>query len=80
MCAAVRIKVGKYDSAIGLLFEPGDAVHTRRERTLIVDAAQKQALKQAGLIEAVGLKPSIRHGPWPARKMRLIASARVSMS
>jgi hypothetical protein len=57
MPAAVRIKAGKYGSAIGLLLERGGAFQTRHERTLIVDAAQKEALEQAGLIEAVGSKP-----------------------
>ena len=57
MPAAVRIKAGKYGSAIGLLLDRGGAFQTRHERTLIVDAAQKKALEQAGLIETVGLKP-----------------------
>jgi hypothetical protein len=57
MPAAVRIKAGKYGSAIGLLLERGGAFQTRHERTLIVDDAQKKALEQAGLIEAVGFKP-----------------------
>jgi hypothetical protein len=55
MPAAVRIRAGQYGSAIGLLLERGGAFQTRHERTLIVDAAQKQALEQAGLIESVGL-------------------------
>jgi hypothetical protein len=54
MPAAVRIKAGKYGSAISLLLERGGAFQTRHERTLIVDAAQKQALEQAGLIETRG--------------------------
>ncbi|TMQ30496.1 MAG: hypothetical protein E6K70_24085 [Planctomycetota bacterium] len=52
MPAAVRIKAGKYGSAIGLLLEQGGAFQTRHQRTLIVDAAQKRALEQAGLVEA----------------------------
>jgi hypothetical protein len=61
---AVRIKSGKYGIAIGLLIERGGAFQTRHERTLIVDAAQKKALEQAGLIETNGLKqlPSKKHG------------------
>ncbi len=57
MAAAVRIKAGKYGSAIGLLLERGGSFQTRHERTLIVDAAQKKALEQAGLIETIGFKP-----------------------
>lgn len=56
MPSAVRIKAGKYGSAIGLLLERGGTFQTRHERTLIVDAAQKEALEQAGLIEAIRLK------------------------
>ena len=56
MPAAVRIKAGEYGSAIGLLLERGGAVQTRHDRTLIVDAAQKKALEQAGLIETIRLK------------------------
>jgi hypothetical protein len=56
MPAAVRIKAGKYGSAIGLLLERGGSFQTRHERTLIVDAAQKKALEQAGLIETYGSK------------------------
>jgi hypothetical protein len=64
MPAAVRIKAGKYGSAIGLLLDRGGAFQTRHERTLIVDAAQKKALEQAGLIETIGSKqrPSKDHG------------------
>ncbi len=56
MPAAVRIKSGKYGSAIALLLERGGAFQTRHERTLIVDPAQKKALERAGLIEAKKLK------------------------
>ena len=56
MPAAVKIKAGKYGSAIGLLLKRGGAFQTRHERTLIVDAAQKKALELAGLIENVGLE------------------------
>jgi hypothetical protein len=56
MPAAVKIKAGKYGSAIGLLLERGGAFQTRHERTLIVNAGQKQALEEAGLVEANGHK------------------------
>ena len=64
MPAAVPIKAGKYGSAIGLLLERGGAFQTRHELTLIVDAAQKKALEEAGLIETNGLKPILgkEHG------------------
>jgi hypothetical protein len=67
MLAAVRIKAGKYGSAIGLLLERGGAFQTRHQRTLIVDAAQKRALEQAGLIETKGLKQASGKGPWPQK-------------
>lgn len=56
MLAAVRIKPGKYGSAIGLLLERGGAFQTRHERTLIVNSEQKKALEEAGLIESNGSK------------------------
>jgi hypothetical protein len=56
MLAAVRIKAGKYGSAIGLLLERGGAFQTRHERTLIVSSDQKKALEEAGLIETNGSK------------------------
>jgi hypothetical protein len=56
MPAAVRIKPGKYGSAIRLLLERGGAFQTRHQRTLIVDAAQKKVLEKAGLVDANGLK------------------------
>lgn len=56
MLAAVRIKAGKYGSAIGLLLERGGTFQTRYERTLIVNADQKKVLEEAGLIEANGSK------------------------
>jgi len=64
MPAAVRIKAGKYGRAIGMLLERGGAFQTRHERTLIVDTAQKKVLKQAGLLENIGLKPTSieKHG------------------
>ena len=56
MPAAVKIKAGKYGSAIGLLLERGGAFQTRHERTLIVNSDQKKALEKADLVEANGLK------------------------
>ena len=56
MPAAVKIKAGKYGSAIGLLLERGGAFQTRHERTLIVNSNQKKALEQAALVETNGLK------------------------
>jgi hypothetical protein len=56
MPAAVKIKDGKYGSAIGLLLERGGAFQTRHERTLIVNSEQKKALEEAGLVETTGLK------------------------
>jgi hypothetical protein len=55
MPAAVKIKAGKYGGAIGLLLERGGAFQTRHERTLIVNAEQKKALEEAGLVETKGL-------------------------
>jgi hypothetical protein len=64
MPAAVKIKAGKYGRAIGLLLERGGAFQTRHERTLIVNAAQKTALEQAGLVEFNGMKQGTakKHG------------------
>lgn len=56
MPAMVKIKAGKYGSAIGLLLERGGAFQTRHERTLIVNADQKKALEAADLVEINGLK------------------------
>jgi len=62
MPAAVRIKAGKYGRAIGLLLERGGAFQTRHERSLIVDAAHKRALENAGLVETNGLKQTSGKG------------------
>ncbi|HEY7427822.1 MAG TPA: hypothetical protein VH682_26560 [Gemmataceae bacterium] len=56
MPAAVKIKAGKYGSAIGLLLEHGGAFQTRHERTLIVNSKQKKVLEKANLVETNGLK------------------------
>jgi hypothetical protein len=56
MPAAVRIKAGRYGSAIAMLLDRGGAFQTGLERTLIVNAGQKEALEQAGLIETTRLK------------------------
>ncbi len=52
MPAVVKIKLGKYGTAIRLLLERGGAFQTRHERTLIVNREQKKVLEEAGLIEA----------------------------
>jgi hypothetical protein len=64
MPAAVRIKAGKYGSAIGLLLERGGAFQTRHERTLVVNPEQKRVLEEAGLIETDGVKGGLgkEHG------------------
>ena len=51
MPATVRIKAGKYGSAIGLLLERGGSFQTRHERTLVVDAIQRKVLEEANLLE-----------------------------
>lgn len=56
MPALVKIKAGKYGRAIGLLLERGGAFQTRHERNLIVNAEQKKALQEAGLIETNGVQ------------------------
>ena len=56
MPTLVKIKPGKYGTAIGLLLERGGAFQTRHERTLIVNGDQKKALEQAGLIQTNGAK------------------------
>jgi hypothetical protein len=56
MPIAVKIRAGKYGSAIGLLLERGGTFQTRHERTLIVNADQKKALEEADLVETNGFK------------------------
>ena len=56
MPAAVKIKAGKYGSAIGLLLERGGAFQTRHERMLLVNSDQKKALEEADLVESNGVK------------------------
>ena len=58
MPATVKIKAGKYGSAIGLLLERGGAFQTRHERTLIVNSDQKNALEKADLVEDNGSQAS----------------------
>ena len=67
MPAAVKIKAGKYGSAIGLLLERGGAFQTRHERTLIVNSEQKVALEEAGLVEYNALKQGA--GKKPSRRL-----------
>jgi hypothetical protein len=59
MPAAIKIKAGKYGSAIGLLLERGGSFQTRFEQTLIVNADQKKALEEAGLIETGGVHTAL---------------------
>ena len=56
MPAAVKIRAGKYGSAIGLLLQRGGTFQTRHQRTLIVSPEQKKTLEEADLIETNGLK------------------------
>jgi hypothetical protein len=51
MPAAVKIKAGKYGTAIRLLLERGGVFQTRHERTLIVNSVQKKVLEEAELVE-----------------------------
>ena len=56
MAAAVKIKAGKYGTAINLLLLRGGAFQTRHERTLIVNSEQKKVLEEADLVETNELK------------------------
>ena len=67
MPAAVKIKAGKYGSAIGLLLEQGGAFQTRHERTLIVSSEQKKALEEADPVETNGSVQSAGKRQWPRR-------------
>jgi hypothetical protein len=62
MPVAVKIKAGKYGSAIGLLLERGGAFQTRHERTLIVNSEQKKALEDANFVEANGVQEGSGNG------------------
>jgi len=64
MPTAVKIKAGKYGTAINLLLMRGGSFQTRHERTLIVNSEQKKALEEADLVETNGLKqePGKDHG------------------
>jgi len=54
MPTAVKIKPGKYGTAINLLLWRGGSFQTRHERTLIVNSEQRKALEQADLVEPNG--------------------------
>jgi hypothetical protein len=54
MPAAIKIKKGKYGTAIRLLLERGAAFQSRHERTLIVNSDQKKVLEEAGVVETNG--------------------------
>ena len=64
MPGAVKIKAGKYGTAIGLLLERGGTFLTQYQRTLIVNAEQARLLADAGLIENAAPKKESgkRHG------------------
>lgn len=55
MPAAVKIKVGQYGRAIGLLLARGGAFQTRDQRTLIVDSDQRKALEEADVLDTRGM-------------------------
>ena len=79
MPAAVKIKAGKYGTAIRMLLERGGAFQTRNERILIVNSDQKKVLEEADLVETNGLKQGAvkSHGQ---KKRRLTGSASGSTS
>lgn len=56
MPVAVKIKAGKYGTAIRLLPERGGAFQTRYERTLIVNSEQKKVLEEADVVETNGVQ------------------------
>lgn len=62
MPTAVKIKAGKYGTAIGLLLERGGSFQTRYERTLIVDGGQRRVLEEADLVETESLKAGKERG------------------
>ena len=57
---AVKIKADKYGQAIALLLSMGGGFQTQFERTLIVNAEQRRALQEAGLVAANGAGPRAR--------------------
>lgn len=57
---AVKITADKYGKAIALLLDMGGGFQTRFENTLIVNAAQRRALEQAGFVAANGSGPKRR--------------------
>ena len=48
---SVKIRSEKYGEAIGLLLRMGGGFRTQFERTLIVNPAQLDALREAGILE-----------------------------
>jgi hypothetical protein len=80
MPAAVRIKAGKYGSAIGLPLERGGTFQTRHERTLIVNADQRKALEEAGLVETNGLKEGSRKAARPGERADRLPKSSAAMS
>jgi hypothetical protein len=61
MPVALKIKAGKYGTAIGLLLKRGGSFQTRHERTLIVNSEQRKVLEEADLVETNGLKSGKEH-------------------
>ncbi len=63
MPVPVKIKDGKYGTAIRLLLERGGSFQTRHERILIVTSEQRRVLEEAKVIEAdpVNGAPAKRH-------------------
>jgi hypothetical protein len=57
---AVKIKADKYGQAIALLLQRGGGFQTRFERTLIVNAEQRRALEEAGVVAANGREKKTR--------------------
>lgn len=56
----VKIKPGKYGSAIAMLLYAGEGFQTRFEHTLIVTAEQRRRLKEAGFVATNGKEPKTR--------------------
>ena len=59
---AVKIKADKYGQAIALLLQMGGGFQTRYERTLIVNAEQRQVLQTAGFVATNGTGHKARRG------------------
>jgi hypothetical protein len=60
--STVKIKPDRYGQAIGLLLKMGTPFQTRFEDTLIVNADQRRALEEAGLVATNGAAEKPRKG------------------